>query len=159
MASPLFFASIFNSKVILALTTFLLGTGVVTAADFDGDGKADEFTITREAEKVARQSGVRLVNPWNESKKPPKGSGLVVRLSRTPQTFLLFDAAFFDTPSWKEGQKMARVVTKKDKSYPAWKKQVPALKADAIELGTEAGIDILLYWDARWRLFWPKEEP
>ena len=34
------------------------------------------------------------------------------------------------------------------------------LWADAIQLGTEAGIDILLYWDGKkWRLFWPAEEP
>lgn len=131
------------------------------AADFDGDGVPDEFTITREAEKVAKESGVRLVNPWLEtggSKKSPKGSGLVIRLSRWPQKFLVHDFEFFKVTPWKQ-EPPVRVITKKDKGYAAWKKQVPALRADAIELGTEAGIDILLYWDGRWRLFWPDEEP
>lgn len=131
------------------------------AADFDGDGVPDEFTITREAEKVAKESGVGLVNPWLEtggSKKSPKGSGLVIRLSRSPQKFLVHDFEFFKVTPWKQ-EPPVHVITKQDKGYAAWKKQVPALRADAIEIGTEAGIDILLYWDGKWRLFWPKEEP
>src|ERR1041385_5822814 len=132
------------------------------AADFDGDGLADEFAITRTAETVAKETGVRVVNPWHEkqsSSQSAEGLGLVIRLSRAPQKYLLHDAEFFRTPIWKEGTPPVHVITKKDKGYAAWKKQVPALRADAIELGTEAGIDILLYWDGRWRLFWPKEEP
>ena len=51
-------------------------------------------------------------------------------------------------------------IARTDKRYREWKKQVPALKGDAIQLGTEAGIDILLYWNGKkWDLFWPKEEP
>lgn len=136
----------------LAAVTFLLGNAIAIAADFDGDGVADEFSVTREAEKVAKESGVRLVNPWHEkaaSKKPSRGLGLVVRLTRGSQKFLVHDPEFFSTPSWKEGEPPVRVVTKKDKAYAGWKKQVPSLKGDAIELGTEAGIDILLYWDGR----------
>lgn len=134
----------------------------VVAADFDGDGAADEFKVTREAEKISKESGVKVANPWQavmKSKKSPHGFGLVIRLTRTPQTFLVHDAEFFDTPMWKEGKGAPHVITKKDKGYAAWKKQVSTLRGDAIELGTEAGIDILLYWDGRWRLFWPDEEP
>ena len=131
------------------------------AADFDGDGVADEFTITREAEKVAKEAGVRLANPWLEvspSKKSPKGLGLVIRLSRAPQKFLVHDAEFFSSPMWADNRYI-RVITKKDRLYKTWKKSVPAMKADAVQLSTEAGIDILLYWDGQWRLFWPDEEP
>lgn len=144
------------SAILLLFATTCL------AADFDGDGVADEFKVTPEAEKVAKDSGVRVANPWQEKssgKTSPKGLALVIRLTRQPQTFLLHDPDFFKTPIWKEGEPPVRVITKKDKGYAAWKKQVPALRADAIELGTEAGIDILLYWDGHWRLFWPKEEP
>ena len=151
---------------MVARTVFVvlfLSAAKCLAADFDGDGVPDDFKVTREAEKLSKDSGVRLVNPWQAAKsseKPsPKGLALLVRLTRQPQTFLLHDPDFFKTPSWNEGKPPVRVITKKDKGYAAWKKQVPALRADAIELGTEAGIDILLYWDGRWRLFWPKEEP
>ena len=143
------------------LASYILSAGICLAADFDGDGVADQFTVTRDAAKAGREPATRLANPWHErsSSQSPKGVGLVIRLSRLSQTYLLHDADFFKTPSWTESKPPARVITKKDKGYAAWKKQVPALKADAIELGTEAGIDILLYWDGRWRLFWPEEEP
>ena len=149
-------------KYVSAIAICLVATASAMAADFDGDGVADEVTTTREAEKVAKESGVKLSNPWEKtlrSKKSPKGFGLVIRLTQKPQKFLLHDAEFFDTPYWIGGKPPFRVVTKKDKKYRDWKKQVPALKGDAIELGTEAGIDILLYWDGRWQLFWPDEEP
>jgi hypothetical protein len=61
---------------------------------------------------------------------------------------------------WKEQKPAVETIAKTDKRYRAWKKQVPALKADAIQVGTEAGIDILLYWTGKeWELFWPDEEP
>jgi hypothetical protein len=96
-----------KSWIGLAAAVFILGVTGGMAADFDGDGVADEFTLTREIDKVASDSGVRLVNPWNTakaSKKPAKALGFIVRLSRTPQTYLLHDADFFDTPIWKEGK-------------------------------------------------------
>ena len=52
-----------------------------------------------------------------------------------------------------------KIVTKQGPLYRDWKKQVPALKADAIQFGTEGGPDILLYWTGRdWDLFWPEHE-
>ena len=147
----------------MAFALFLLSTAAGKAADFDGDGVADEFTITRDAARAAKEAGVLLVNPWQEvirSRKPPKGLGLIVRLSRTPQSYLVHDAEFFSSPMWLEGKPPVEVITKQDRRYRAWKKEVPALKGDAIQLGTEAGIDILLYWKGkRWALFWPDEEP
>jgi hypothetical protein len=147
----------------LTATAFLIVTAVIGhAADFDGDGVSDSFTLTREAAKVAKDSTVRREDPWEarRSKQLPKGVALVVRLSRGSQTYLLHDLEFFKTPIWMDRKPPVRVITKQDRRFPAWKKQVPALKADAIELGTEAGIDILLYWDGkRWRVFWPDEEP
>ena len=132
------------------------------AADFDGDGVADEFTLTRDAAKVAKEANVRLSNPWGVAtgtKLAPKGVGLVVRLSRTARRELLYDPEYFGTPMWEEAKPPLEVITKKDRRYRAWKKEVPALQHDAIELGTEAGIDILLYWDGKqWRVFWPDNE-
>jgi hypothetical protein len=151
-----------RSSLLWPVAILLLSAMTARAADFDGDGVADEYTITREAEKVAKESGVKVANPWSDvlpTKKSPKGFGLVIRLTRTPQKFLVHNAEFFDASFWAEAKPPARVITKKEKQYREWKKQVPALRGDAIELGTEAGIDILLYWDGRWRLFWPDEEP
>lgn len=156
------FSIIFSLRAVWSASICLVGAASLIAADFDGDGVADEFEVTREAEKVAGNPGVRAVNLWQSrgsARETPKGLGLVVRLTRAPQTFLFYDGDFFSTPIWMNGNAPARVISKNDPDYSAWKKQVRALTGDAIELGTEAGIDILLYWDGRWRLFWPNEEP
>ena len=146
----------------LCAALFILGVAGGRAADFDGDGVADEFAITRDAAKAAKEANVRLVNPWgitDRPKQPPKGLGFVVRLSRAARHDLLHDPDFFNTPIWEEAKPPVEVISKQDRRYRAWKKEVPALRGDAIQLGTEAGIDILLYWDGKqWRIFWPEDE-
>src|SRR5688500_13766506 len=139
----------------------LLFASRVLAADFDGDGVADEFKITRDAAKSAREAGIVVVNPWKiGSSKPTKELGFIIRLSRPAKTFLLHDSEFLSTPMWKEQKAAAKTIARTDRRYRDWKKQVPTLKGDAIQLGTEAGIDILLYWNGKeWELFWPDEEP
>ncbi len=132
------------------------------AADFDGDRVADEFTLTRDAAKVARQAGLRTAEPWrmpDQAKTSPKGLGFILRLTQTSQTWLLH-GAFLTSPMWTEPKPPVEIITKKDRRYRAWKKQVPGLRADALQVGTEAGIDILLYWNGkRWDVFWPDESP
>ena len=154
-----------KTRLTLGTTAICLAFATsVLAADFDGDGVADEFTITHDAAKAAKEAGIVVVNPWkkkSDSAKPgPEGLGFIVRLSRGAKRYLICDPEFLGTPAWKEQKPPVETITKTDPRYRAWKKEVPALKADAIQLGTEAGIDILLYWDGKqWRLFWPKEEP
>jgi len=145
----------------IAATCLAFATGLL-AADFDGDGVADDFAITRDAAGTLKKRGMIVVDPWKErgSASAPKGVGFIVRLSRTAKSYLLHDSDFLGTPAWKERKPPVDTVAKIDPRYRAWKKQVPALKGDAIQLGTEAGIDILLYWDGkRWRVFWPAEDP
>ena len=151
------------AKLRIAMAISLLCTAAGHAADFDGDGVADAFSITRDSAKAAKVAGVTFANPWEAAqsgKGPAKGVGLLIKLTREPRTYLLNDADYFKTPMWLGGKPPVTMITKKDRRYAAWKKQVPALQADAIQLGTEAGIDILLYWNGKqWRVFWPKEEP
>ena len=149
-------------KLASAITTCLVFATGLLAADFDGDGVADEFKITRDAAKAATEAGMVVVDPWKQtsSSKSPNGLGFVVRLSRAAKSYLLHDSEFLSTPAWKEQKPPVDMIARTDLRYRDWKKQVPALKGDAIQLGTEAGIDILLYWDGKqWRLFWPAEEP
>ena len=154
-------------KIALCLVISLSCAAGGMAADFDGDGVADEFTIIRDATKEAGASGIQLVNPfWQEppvSNQKPKGLGLRIRLSRASRTYLLHDPDFFSQPIWIvliEGKPPVKVITKKNAQYGAWKKQAPGLQGDAIELATEAGIDILLCWNGKqWHIYWPPEEP
>jgi hypothetical protein len=145
---------------LLLAAVFLVGAARGLAADFDGDGAADEFTVIHEAEKVAKEAAVKLANPWQKvrkSKKSPKGPGLVIgcralRKNSGPR------CRVFSSPMWAD-DRYIRVITKRDPLYEPWKKSLPAMKGEAIQLSTKAGMDILLYWDGRWRLFWPDEEP
>ena len=150
-----------NLAVRVTAICLLFTTGVL-AADFDGDGIADELTIIRDAAKAAKEVRVVVVNPWQQaaSSSRPKGLGFVIRLSRTGQRYLLHDSEYLSTPMWEEQKARVETVGRNDPRYREWKKEVSALKGDAIQLDTEAGINILLYWDGkRWRVFWPDEEP
>ena len=105
-------------KIALCLVISLSCAAGGMAADFDGDGVADEFTIIRDATKEAGASGIQLVNPWGLApKEKPKGLGLRIRLSRASQTYLLHDPDFFSQPIWIvwiEGKPPVKVVTKKN---------------------------------------------
>ena len=150
-------------KAALSLTISLACLTTGFSADFDHDGVADDFTTIRDAAKESRAKGVRVVNPWRKrsaSNQTPKGFGLRIRLSRAAETYLVHDPDFFSSPMWSERRAAVKVITPKDRQYRAWKKEAPGLRADAVQLGTEAGIDILLYWDGtQWRLYWPAEDP
>jgi hypothetical protein len=147
--------------LVLFVTISCVATGL--SADFDGDGVADDFAVVRDSAKEARVKGIRVVNPLeiqSPAKQAPKGLGLRIRLSRASQTYLVHDREFFSSPMWVEAKPAVKVVTRKDSQYKEWKKQVPDLKGDAVELGTEAGIEILLYWTGKeWSVYWPQEEP
>jgi hypothetical protein len=108
-------------KIALCLVISLFCAAGGIAADCDGDGVADEFTIIRDAAKVAAASGIQLVNPWWQnppvSNQKPKGLGLRIRLSRASQTYLLHDPDFFSQPIWIvwiEGKPPVRVITRKE---------------------------------------------
>ena len=159
----------FKMNLVLGTTALCLAFATsVLAADFDGDGIADEFIVTRDAAKASKEAGIVLVNPWkkknsslNTQPSTLNGTlGFIVRLSRGAKRYRLCDPEFLGSPAWKEQKPPVETITRTDKRYREWKKEVPALKGDAIQLGTEAGIDILLYWDGKqWRLFWPKRSP
>lgn len=126
-------------------------------ADLDGDGTADSYRFQRDA-KVFPEG--KRVNPWSESRKASGGSYLEVKLSADQQTWIIYDPEFLVTPIWKESSPPLKTISRGERGYKQWKKQAPGMKGDAFVLGTEAGIDILLYWDGkRWKVFEPAEEP
>jgi hypothetical protein len=87
----------------IAATCLAFATGVL-AADFDGDGVADDFAITCDAAGTLKKPGMIVVDPWKErgSASAPKGVGFIVHLSRTAKSYLLHDSDFLGTPAWKE---------------------------------------------------------
>ena len=108
----------------IGLLMYLLCTSGI-AADFDGDGVADEFTITRDSAKAAKASGVRLANPWDDirtEKQPPKGLGFIIRLSREARTYLVNDADFFNGLMWLEDKPEACMkIIRRKPALSRWK--------------------------------------
>jgi hypothetical protein len=134
----------------------------LNAADFDGDGVADTFEFARGAVALRHAKDARVVDPWsNETARRATGEGvcLCVRLSRERRSYLI-RSEFFSAAFWQREPRPLKIIRPKDRAYAAWKKSAPGLKGDAIQLGTEAGIDILLYWNGHgWRVYEPPEEP
>ena len=116
----------FRTAIGFAFSQWLL-IAVMSAADFDGDGVADEFKPTRDAAALVRGKDVRIVDPFPWSKKSaakqaPKGFCLFVHLSRKPQSYLLH-GSLFDTPMWEEKPLPLKIIGTKDRAYAAWRKR------------------------------------
>src|SRR5215207_2030187 len=126
----------FRTAIRFVLCQWLL-VAAMSAADFDGDGVADEFKPTRDAAALLRGRDVRIVDPFLWSKKSaakqvPKGLCLFVRLSREPRSYLIHGPVF-ETPMWSEKPLPLKIIGAKDRAYAAWKKEAPAMKGDGIE--------------------------
>ena len=103
-----------RTGVCLVLCQWLLAAASL-AADFDGDGKPDEFKTTRSSSALAGGKGVRVVNPWSYLPAPRKNADLLclfVQLSGASQSYLI-RSSFFDTPMWSEKTLPLKVIATK----------------------------------------------
>ncbi len=90
-------------------------------------------------------------------KQTDSDSPLTVYETTNNETSLKWQKGIKPKPIWvlKKGSNLAVNRVK----YSSWLKEFPALKGDAIIMGTEAGIDILLYWNGKtYEIHWPMEE-
>lgn len=137
--------------------------------DFNGDARADLLVLVRvnnSGGNLARE--VRRLNPWGYNKTQPSALALAIVHgsaagwdTETPLArFIVGDKDFFSTPIWT-GTSDTPMSLKKKRLTKGQRSGLPRLaKGDAVALGTEAGIDILLYWDGKtYRIFEPNEEP
>ncbi|HLY54125.1 MAG TPA: hypothetical protein VKS60_01125, partial [Stellaceae bacterium] len=70
------------------------------------------------------------------------------------------DGDFFDTPIWNSDEPPVRTAARGSKDFVELRRHEPRLHNDAILVGTEAGIDMALYWNGRtYALYKPPEEP
>ncbi|HVF87436.1 MAG TPA: hypothetical protein VM866_07590 [Pyrinomonadaceae bacterium] len=140
--------------------------------DFNGDTFGDLLVLTKL--KTARSGlpkNVKVLNPWGYESKDSSGtSGLALVIVHgtsagwdTPNStgaYVLTDRDFFSTPIWEAKQdaliSVARKATRRGKRLSSGK----TATGDTINLATEAGIDVTLYWDGKtYRLDTPQEEP
>lgn len=142
--------------------------------DFNGDTREDLLVLVRlQGATTSLPKEVRVLNPWGyESKNSPGPSPLALAIvhgasegwdAQTPLgRFLLADREFFSTPIWEATSQGAPLSLKKKPATRSRRREaLPKMaKGDAVGLGTEAGIDIVLYWDGKtYRLYEPQEEP
>jgi hypothetical protein len=142
-------------------------------ADFNGDRQEDVMVLVRlKGTTGTLPKEVVVLNPWGyDSKNPGASSPLglaIVHGSRegwdtqTPlERFLLSDKSYFSTPIWESTSQGAPLSIRKRRFGSGRRVAPPKMaKGDAVALGTEAGIDILLYWDGKtYKIYEPQEEP
>jgi hypothetical protein len=129
--------------------------------DFDSDGKPDILSTVQINSNFQASPQQRLLNFWDT--KPfltPIPLAFSLKNSRDRQEFLIYSAGYFQSPLWQQPRLPIRIVQRGTAEHGRWQQQVKAFKGDGIVLGTEAGIDTLLYWDGRsYRIYFPPEQP
>ncbi|HLF97762.1 MAG TPA: hypothetical protein VI457_11530 [Methylococcaceae bacterium] len=149
------------------------GKALSWKGDFNRDGTEDVLELVSVAPGFAPPPEVALANPWDRKPAavPPEGEPMALAVTHGAKDgacrrFLLVHRDFFATPLWSafaNGEPEASAVAiaaAGSRAHADWKRTVRSLRGDGIVLGTEAGIDILLYWkEKRYAIFWPDEEP
>lgn len=177
------FVAIFTQSVLAepncrqlpnGITARSISAGVLKwQGDFDHDGVSDELEIVAIGQTFKKSSAVVIANPWDGKAERINKKGQSVALLITHggkkgdcKRYLLVEQDYFATPIWisfLEGYDVPSpigLVNVGSPKFREWKRDVPLLKGDGIELYTEAGIDILLYWTkGHYEVFWPDEEP
>ena len=136
--------------------------------DFDGDGAADRVYVVhilpRSPERTIA-ADVRPANPWASREAPEPldaaadGLALVIVHGNGRGRFLLY-GAFLNSPIWQQRPLPLKLAKKGTAAFRHFAREAPAIRHDLLVLGTEAGIDVALYWNgARYAVFWPREEP
>jgi hypothetical protein len=130
--------------------------------DFDHDGIVDSLYAVNITPTFKLASNVKVLNLWQSTTNPASKSALALLIqgSRNSTFYLLRYDPYFSSPIWQEAKLPVAVVKRNGSGYQQWRSQIPTLKGDGIILGTEAGIDTLVYWDGSiYRLYTPNEIP
>ena len=133
------------------------------AADFDGDGVPDTVYVVSVAAGSALPSDVTTLSdlwssPWQSRSATKRALAIVV--GKQHRKFLIADPNYFDTPIWGEHDLPLEVAKRGSKPFREFQAQEKRIQHDVLVLGTEAGIDIALYWNGKtFALFEPIEEP
>jgi hypothetical protein len=130
--------------------------------DFDHDGIADSLYAVKINPTTKIASSVKVLNLWQSASNSASKSALalLIKGSRGSTFYLLRYDPYFSSPIWQGAKLPVAVVKRGSSGYQQWRSQISTLKGDGIILGTEAGIDTLVYWDgSNYRLYTPNEVP
>ncbi len=141
--------------------------------DLDGDGIPDQIylvTIRPAAAHATFAPGVSVVGTvFGQVPLGSHGEKLalaVVQRNGAVKTILTGrvgagdDEDVFATPIWSSRPAPISLVKRGSKAFARFQRQDRAIRHDVLAVGTEAGIDMALYWNAgKFALFRPNEEP
>lgn len=148
-------AGILGGSVILsagAASPCLVGPpAAVYAGDFNGDGRPDRAWF------VPFQALGRawVDDPWTGFRHEVKAGAPVLvmalggQLPREARCRLIQNPRFFSTPIWAEEPRPVRVLAGRAVEAAGWRLRYRRWQGDALLLATEAGPEILLFWDGR----------
>lgn len=145
------------------------GSGILThhalaspiVLDLDGDGRLDAVRAVRIAPGARPAPRVHAANPWRGRPLPARGAPLALAITHASgRRHLLHDAEFFATPIWGSAPLPLEPVRRGSPRYRTLARLAKPAKGDLLLVGTEAGIDLVLYWDGRrYVLAAPDETP
>ena len=135
--SKTYLASIFGEKYIDTIK-IIKGNWIESLQSFEQVSRNGNLSKVKKGEKIL----IAIISPKSNKK------------------YIVHDSAFFDTPIWEEKKLPIQIVKRNTKKYLDYKKEIPELQGDGIEIFTEAGIWTLLFWNkTKIDLYEPAEEP
>jgi len=139
-----------------------------TGADLDGDGKPEVVSVVHILPESAGRSieeNVVIANPWDSDASaqdlPDEDTqmALLITNSRTKARYLLHSPYVELSANLLSGAPFEAKRAKTPQGL-AFRKDCPALRHDFLQMATEAGIDIALFWNlSRYEVCWPEEIP
>ena len=133
--------------------------GKVWEGDFDGDRKPDRLWVLPPGHAPGAVAD-RASDPWSGFRRRFDHTLLTIVIAHGRQCSLIQKQRHFATPIWDEDDKPIRILLRSDPAIKDWPRLSRRWKGDAVLLGTEAGIDVLLYWNGkRWWVAQRDETP
>lgn len=130
--------------------------------DFNGDGITDSLAILEVSEKFKLDKNCQQIKLTKRTKAFHSERQIVIGfyLSQKGKAdylpYIVFDHAHFSTPIWQTTPLPINIIVRDSAEKIIGKN----IRGDMLSLGTEAGIDIFLFWNGtNFELFEPKEEP
>lgn len=131
----------------------------VWSGDFDADGKPDRlwFVPPRVVTGPVRD---RVSDPWSGFRRRFDPALPTIVIAHGTRCNLVQKARFFTSPIWDEADKPIKILLRSDAAMKDWTRVHRRWRGDGVLLGTEAGVDLLLFWDGkRWRVAAGREAP
>ena len=133
-------------------------------ADFDGDGEPDAVYVVAIAPGSAKKTlaaNVAIAGFQTDATHLDKqGEAFALAIVQGKSKHKTLVIGPFDTPIWTVSPPPVSVAKRGSQAFKDFQRQEKRIANDVLVLGTEAGIDVALYWNGKsFVQFAPNEEP